>query len=93
MGKERKKKKMKERANPSPNEVYRHFKGREYKIITIAQETETGANLVIYEALYKEHKVFARLLSMFMSEVDHEKYPEVKHMKEYLQVFIHVLIF
>lgn len=78
MGKERKRKKMKERANPSPNEVYRHFKGREYKIITIAQETETGANLVIYEALYKEHKVFARQLAMFMSEVDHEKYPEVK---------------
>lgn len=78
MGKERKRKKMKERANPSPNEVWRHFKGGEYKIITIAQETETEANLVIYEALYKGHKVFARLLSMFMSEVDHKKYPEVK---------------
>lgn len=78
MGKERKKKKMKERANPSPNEVYRHFKGREYKIITIAQETETEANLVIYEALYKEHKVFARPLSMFMSEVDTVKYPNAK---------------
>ena len=69
---------MKERANPSPNEVWCHFKGGEYKIITIAQETETGPNLVIYEALYKEHKVFARQLAMFMSEVDHEKYPEVK---------------
>ena len=73
MGKERKRKKMKERANPSPNEVWRHFKGGEYKIITIAQETETEANLVIYEALYKEHKVFARPLSMFLSEVDHKK--------------------
>lgn len=51
---------MKERANPSPNEVWRHFKGGEYKIITIAQETETEANLVIYEALYKEHKVLRR---------------------------------
>ena len=69
---------MKERANPSPNEVWRHFKGGEYKIIAMAQETETGANLVIYEALYKEHKVFARQLDMFMSEVDHEKYPNVK---------------
>lgn len=69
---------MKERANPSPNEVWRHFKGGEYKIITIAQETETEANLVIYEALYKEHKAFARPLSMFLSEVDHKKYPNVK---------------
>ena len=38
---------MKERANPSQNEVWRHFKGGEYKIITVAQETETGANMVI----------------------------------------------
>lgn len=36
----------KERANPSPNEVWRHFKGGEYKIITIAQETETEANVI-----------------------------------------------
>lgn len=69
---------MKERANPSPNEVWRHFKGGEYKIITIAQETETEVNLVIYEALYEGHKVFARPLNMFLSEVDHKKYPEVK---------------
>ena len=49
---------MNERANPSQNEIWRHFKGGEYKIITIAQETETGENLVIYEALYKSHKIF-----------------------------------
>ena len=38
IGKFTRRKKMKERANPSLNEVYRHFKGREYKIITIAQK-------------------------------------------------------
>ena len=69
---------MNERANPSQNEIWRHFKGGEYKIITIAQETETGENIVRYKALCKEHKVFARPLSMFMSEVDRKKYPNVK---------------
>ena len=54
---------MNERANPSQNEIWRHFKGGEYKIF-VTQETETGENIVVYKALCKEHKVFARPLSM-----------------------------
>ena len=64
--------------------VYRHFKGYTKKIITIATHTETGESLVVYECSGKvvnsnhEDGIYARPLEMFLSEVDHTKYPDVK---------------
>lgn len=54
-----------------------------YIIEAIANHTETGEKLVVYRALYKNDKgvhfnTFARPYDMFMAEVDHEKYPDIK---------------
>ena len=67
-----------ERDYPKPGEKWKHFKGYVYEIICIAGDTEREWLDVVYRDTDRPHLIWARPLRMFMSEVDHEKYPEVK---------------
>ena len=76
-----------------PGDFVRHFKRETvdentslyiYRVEGFATHTETKEKLVIYTALYSDEKMgvhyntYARPYDMFMSEVDHEKYPDIK---------------
>ena len=60
------------------NRVYRHFKNKNYLVLDVATHSETKEKYVVYRALYDDCGLYIRPYDMFMSEVDHEKYPDVK---------------
>jgi hypothetical protein len=62
----------------TPEELERDENMYLYEIVGTAEHTETGEELMIYRPLYGERRLYARPADMFLSEVDREKYPQVK---------------
>ena len=53
---------------------YRHFKGREYEDLGIANHSETMEEMVVYRALYGEHGLWVRPAAMWNEQLDREDY-------------------
>ena len=78
---------LQNRPIPRTGDIFRHFKRERYdydtaqylyKIIDVATDSESEEQLVVYRQLYYPYKMYVRPLEMFMSEVDHAKYPEIR---------------
>lgn len=69
--------------------IYKHFKGNYYIVEDIAQDSETKEKMVVYRRLYDDGSLWVRPLDMFLSEVDHEKYPNVKQKYRFMLVHPH----
>ena len=52
------------------NKIYRHYKGNKYKVLAIGRHTESLEDLVIYEALYDNHEIWCRPISMWEEEIE-----------------------
>ena len=65
-----------DRPLPFAGQKYRHFKGKIIEVVAISQDTEMpGQFIVVYKD--KDSTIWHRPLGMFLSEVDHAKYPDV----------------
>lgn len=68
---------------PLKNRIYQHFKGDYYLVLEIAKDSESDREYVVYRCLYGDGDVYVREKNMFLSDVDHVKYPNAKQKKRF----------
>lgn len=51
---------------------WRHFKGNEYRVLSVARHSETLAPMVVYQALYGEQGVWVRPAEMWLETVERD---------------------
>lgn len=79
-----------ERQKPAAGEFYRHFKGKLYQVKMLARDSSSSKEMVVYQAMYAPFEYWVRDLEEFTSEVDREKYPDVKQCYRFEKVVFEV---
>lgn len=74
------------RNRPKPFQRYRHFKGKDYQVLCIASDAQTGEDVVVYQALYGDYTIYTRPMSQFLSETDREKYPDAEQKYRFQEI-------
>ncbi|MDE7424915.1 MAG: DUF1653 domain-containing protein [Lachnospiraceae bacterium] len=59
-------------------DIYRHFQGNLYQIVTVGKHVETLEEYIVYQALYGEFEIYIQKLQEFFAVLDKEKYPEIE---------------
>ncbi len=54
--------------------LWRHFKGNLYRVHGIALHSETGEEMVVYQALYGQQGLWVRPVSMWQEHVERDGY-------------------
>ena len=54
--------------------LWKHFKGKLYRVMYVALHSETGEEMVVYQALYGQRGMWVRPASMWLEHVERDGY-------------------